>query len=197
MHFNIYDVTRFDVFVLILRQLLQGLLWVVQSAVHIPINLLVLIYLDRRFKLWLFSLRLLEHLSLIELVLVFLPLFGVNIRAFLWILLRNLVELADVDDSVVISKLGVGGSLLLFTTWASLNLIGQLRLVNVHSWVFGIVFLIIEVTHSRIGSLFLLPTLDVKHLLEGVVSVEDLTRVFSGWILNFCQRWGQRRLVLI
>ena len=197
MHFDIYDVACFYIFVLILRQLLQGLLRVVQGAIHIAVDFLVLIHLDSRFKLRLFSLRLLEHLSLVELILVFLSLFGVYIWAFLGILLRYLVQLPNVHNSIVVSKLRVGGSLLLFTSRASLNLIRQLGLVNVHSWIFGVMFLVIEVTHGRVRSLLFLPTPNLKHLFERVVSVKDLARVFSRRILDLCQGWGQRGLVLI
>ena len=58
-------------------------------------------------------------------------------------------------------------------------------------------FLVIEMPHGRVGSLFFLPTPNLKHLFERVVSVKDLARVFSRGILDLCQGWGQRRLVLI
>ena len=95
------------------------------------------------------------------------------------ILLRNLVQLSYVDDSVVIAKLGVGGSLLLLTIGSALDLIGQLRLVNVHRRILGIVFLVVEVSHRRVGRLLLLTALDIEHLFQGVVCVKDLARIFG------------------
>lgn len=44
--FDIYNVAGFDVFMLILCELLQRLLRIVKSAIHIALNLLVLVDLD-------------------------------------------------------------------------------------------------------------------------------------------------------